>query len=423
MKLPVLIQAIFLLALLPPAGCGKTPPSSEPEKGGEPEQAASIRTVPAPENTEPANPPAEPVPAEKQEKEPKPAIASASESLTGSLGYNLDGQEKGDPKAELEKGLSLQKKGSYTRALEVLGGAVEMKAPNALRAEVLLELAETYFRRGKDAREESLEPGEVVEDPGSNLETSAVLFREVVNRYKDELDFSSQAAYMTGSCYLLLGDHRRGLAAYKSAFENFPRTSKYRSKALERAGICNAGIGDHVQARAFFNKYLRDFGNDPKYSSTAKKIRTRYLNELGMIGRPAPPLNATRWLKGVVDGGLESLRGEVIVLTFFSTWCNHCKSELPQMRRDVEKWSDKGVVFIGIANPNDPKRTSPVEIYVETNKVPFLDVALDEGGGSWRPYRVIGLPAAVVIDQKGIVRWRGHYTFMGHTLLDTLLAE
>jgi hypothetical protein len=64
-----------------------------------------------------------------------------------------------------------------------------------------------------------------------------------------------------------------------------------------------------------------------------------------------------------------------------------------------------------------------VEIYVETNKVPFLDVALDEGGRSWYPYRVSGLPAAVVIDQKGIVRWRGHYTFMGHTLLDTLLAE
>jgi len=427
MKLPVLIQAIFLLALLPPAGCGKTQPSSEPEKSGAPEKTASSETVPANEKTEPAsppaNPPAEPVPAEKPEKEPKPAIASALESPTGSLGYNLDGQDEGNPKAELEKGLSLQKQGRYTRALEILGGAVEMKAPNALRAEVLLELAETYFRRGKDAREESLEPGEVVEDPGSNLETSAILFREVVNRYKDELDFSSQAAYMAGSCYLLLGDHRRGLAAYKSAFENFPRTSKYRPRALERAGICNAGLGDHVQAKAFYNKYLRDFGNDPKYASTAKKIRTRYLNELGMVGRPAPPLNATRWLKGVVDGGLESLRGEVIVLTFFSTWCNHCKSELPQMRRDVEKWSDKGVVFIGIANPNDPKGTSPVEIYVETNKVPFLDVALDEGGRSWYPYRVSGLPAAVVIDQKGIVRWRGHYTFMGHTLLDTLLAE
>ena len=425
MKPPVLIQAIFLLALLPLAGCGKTQPSSEPEKGGAPEKVAPLTEFKAPvdEKTEPASPPAQPVPAEKPEKEPKPAIASAIESLTASLGYNLDGQEEGNPKAELEKGLSLQKQGRYTRALEVLGGAVEMKAPNALRAEVLLELAETYFRRGKDAREESLEPGEVVEDPGSNLETSAVLFREVVNRYKDELDFSSQAAYMAGSCYLLLGDHRRGLAAYKSAFENFPRTSKYRPRALERAGICNAGIGDHVQAKAFFNKYLRDFGNDPKHSSTAKKVRTRYLNELGMVGRPAPSLNATRWLKGVVDGGLESLRGEVIVLTFFSTWCNHCKSELPQMRRDVEKWSDKGVVFIGIANPNDPKRTSPVEIYVETNKVPFLDVALDEGGRSWYPYRVSGLPAAVVIDQKGIVRWRGHYTFMGHTLLDTLLAE
>ena len=33
--------------------------------------------------------------------------------------------------------------------------------------------------------------------------------------------------------------------------------------------------------------------------------------------------------------------------------------------------------------------------------------ALDEGGGSWGPYRVSGLPAAVIIDQNGIVRWRG----------------
>ncbi|MDE0739372.1 MAG: redoxin domain-containing protein [Planctomycetota bacterium] len=421
MKLPVLIQAIFLLALLPPAGCA--PPSSEPEKGGEPEKVAPSKTVPAPEKTEPANPPAEPVPAEKPEKEPKPAISSAIESLTGSLGYNLDGQEEGDPKAELEKGLSLQKQGRYTKAIEVLGHAAAMKGDESLRAEILLELAETYFRRGKDAQQESLETGEVVEDPDASLETSAVLFKEVARRYKTELDFSTQAAYMAGSCYLLLGDHQRGLKAYKSAFENFPRTSKYRSKALERAGVCYAGIGNPIQARAFFKKYVKDYGADPKFASTAKKIRTRYLNELGLVGRPAPPLNATRWLKGVVDGGLESLRGEVIVLTFFSTWCNHCKSELPQMRRDVEKWSDKGVVFIGIANPSDPKGTSPVEIYVETNKVPFLDVALDEGGRSWRPYRVSGLPAAVVIDQKGIVRWRGHYTFMGHTLLETLLAE
>ena len=417
MKPPVILQAIFLLALLSLAGCA--PPSSEPEKGSEPEEVAPIKTPPPPENTEPIKPPPEPV----APQEPEPAVNSATESLIATLGYDLDGQKDGDPKAELEKGLSLQKQDRYTRALEVLGGAVEMKAPGALRAEILLELAETYFRRGKDGREESLKPGEVVEDPNASLETSAALFGEVVRRYKVELDYSSQAAYMVGSCYLLLGDHRRGLAAYKAAFENFPRTSKYRPRALERAGICNAGIGDHVQARAFFSKYLRDFGNDPKYASTAKKIRTRYLRELDLVGRPAPAINVTQWLKGVVNGGLESLRGEVVVLTFFSTWCNHCKSELPQMRRDVEELSDKGVVFIGIANPSDPKGTSPVEIYVETNKVPFLDVALDEGGLNWGRYKVGGLPAAVVIDQNGIVRWRGHYTFMGRTLLESLLAE
>ncbi len=93
------------------------------------------------------------------------------------------------------------------------------------------------------------------------------------------------------------------------------------------------------------------------------------------------------------------------------------------MRRDVEEWSNKGAVFIGIANPKDPNGTSPVDVYVNVNKVPFFDVALDEGGRSWYPYRVGGLPAAVIIDQNGIVRWRGHYTFMGQTLLEDLLSQ
>ena len=393
MKYLTSITALCLLALLPLSGCGEKPPA-EPEVAENPEK-----------------------------EEPKPAISSAIESLTASLGYNLDGQEEGDPKTELEKGLSLQKQGRYTKALEVLGHAAAMKGDESLRAEILLELAETYFRRGKDAQQESLEPGEVVEDPDASLETSAVLFKEVARRYKTELDFSTQAAYMAGSCYLLLGDHQRGLKAYKAAFENFPRTSKYRSKALERAGVCYAGIGNPIQARAFFEKYVRDYGADPEFASTVTKIRNRYLPELALVGKPAPPIRPTSWLNGHISGGLEELRGEVVVVTFFSTWCNHCKSELPRLRKDVEKWTKRGAVFIGVANPSDPKGKSPIDVYVKVNKVPFFDVALDDGGGSARPYRVSGMPAAAIIDQDGILRWRGHYTFMGQSLLEELLPE
>ncbi|MEE3180999.1 MAG: tetratricopeptide repeat protein [Planctomycetota bacterium] len=329
---------LCLLASLTLTGCGEKPPApaetgkpSGPEKGASPETAPAelarpaVPTAPA---AEPTKPSAETAPAQNPEKEePKPAISSAIESLTASLGYNLDGQEEGNPEAELKKGLSLQKQGRYTKALEIFGRAAAMKGEEKVRAEVLLELAETYFRQGKDAQQESLEPGEVVEDPDASLETSALLFKEVARRYKAELDFSSQAAYMAGSCYLLLGDHQRGLKAYKSAFEDFPRTSKYRSRALERAGVCYAGIGDSTQARAFFQKYLRDYGTDPKLASTVKKIRNRYLPELALTGRPAPPIRATSWLNGHITGGLEELRGEVVVVSFFSTWCNHCKSE------------------------------------------------------------------------------------------------
>lgn len=420
MKYLTFLTAICLPVL---SGCGeKASPPSTGESAAVSEETPPATGAAATAAVTKPTAPADGVdkPPEKPETEPEPAISIPA---AASHGYNLDGQEEGDPATELAKGLSFQKQGLYSKALEVLGRAAAMKGADPVRAEVLLELAETYFRRGKDAQQESLEQGEVVEDPDASLETSAILFKEVARRYKGEVEFSSQAAYMAGSSYLLLGDHRRGLDAYKSAFENFPRTSKYRSKALERAGICYAGIGNYTQARAFFDKYLRDYGADPKLTSTVTKIRNKYLPELALAGRPAPPILASGWLEGKITQGLEELRGEVVVITFFSTWCNHCKSELPRMRRDVEKWSKRGAVFIGIANPSDPKRRSPVDVYVKVNKVPFFDVALDDGGRNWRPYRVSGLPAAAIIDQNGILRWRGHYTFMGQTLLEELLEK
>jgi hypothetical protein len=42
---------------------------------------------------------------------------------------------------------------------------------------------------------------------------------------------------------------------------------------------------------------------------------------------------------------------------------------------------------------------------------------------SWRPYRVAGFPAAVVIDRKGTVRWRAHLAFFPAALVEKLLKE
>jgi thiol-disulfide isomerase/thioredoxin len=134
-------------------------------------------------------------------------------------------------------------------------------------------------------------------------------------------------------------------------------------------------------------------------------------------------VRADQWLYGATPGGLEDLKGEVVVLVFFGTWCKNCSTELPHIKRVIKRWDDKGVVFLGIINPDDPKSREPVEFYVNRNKIHFTDVALDRKESSWRPYHVTGLPAAVVVDRNGTIRWRGHFAFIGNTLLEKLLAE
>ena len=335
-------------------------------------------------------------------------------------GFELSATSPGDPAKTLEQGLSLQKQGKYKQAIDVLATAVAMRGPDKVRAEALFELAETHFRQGKDAQSEKLDPGEEA-DADAALTVAADLFEEVVRRYPEEMDSTPLAAYMTGSSYLLLGDQRTALEKYTGCYERFPNSSQ-RPRSMVRRGVCFAGTGNPAKAREIYRQYLDTYGTDAKLAGTTKKVR-KYLREIEFVGRKAPPLHAERWLKGVIPRGLKDLQGEVVVLTFFMTGCGHCKNEMPKIRRDVERWTSHGVIFIGCSDPEHRDAKTPIDVYLNEHRIDFFDVAIDTGSRNQKPYHVRSFPASVIIGRKGIVRWRGHYAFLSHNLLEMLLAE
>jgi thiol-disulfide isomerase/thioredoxin len=210
---------------------------------------------------------------------------------------------------------------------------------------------------------------------------------------------------------------KEALKSYQRAYDDYP-TSKHRPKALVRIGVCHAGMGDAAKAQAIYKKFMALYPQDANVS----KVR-KYNYQAGLVGQKAPRLQVSRWLYGVLSNGLEDLRGEVVVLVFFGTWCTNCHRELPHIKRAMRRWSREGVVFLGIVDPDDSRAEQPVDFYVRKNRVDYLDVVLDRRGRSWAPYRVTALPAAVVIDREGIVRWRGHFAFFSHTLVERLLTE
>ncbi len=310
--------------------------------------------------------------------------------------------------------------GAWTGMMLVWGLAIPLAGDETIpppaqnEAEKLYQKAMVLFRKGQDAAEGRL----AGEQPEAPLGEAIVIFKDLLQRFPKE-EKAADAAFKIGTSHLLLDEPEKARAAYKEVFDAYPQF-KDRIFALFRIAICQAALDQPKEAKATLEELIKKFPDQKDEISKARK----FLRELDLVGRAAPAVQAAKWVHGVAEkDGIKSFQGSVVVVLFFATWCPNCKKELPHFRRLMERLAPEGVVFLGIANPDDPQSREAVEPYLQNNRLEFLDVALDPKEAAWPPYRVSGFPAAALVDKKGMVRWRGHPTFLSKALIDKLLKE
>jgi cytochrome c biogenesis protein CcmG, thiol:disulfide interchange protein DsbE len=98
---------------------------------------------------------------------------------------------------------------------------------------------------------------------------------------------------------------------------------------------------------------------------------------------------------------LAGLRGKVVWLNFFASWCPPCQQETPILRTLADTYRDRGLALVGISVQETT--VADVAAYADRYRLRYT-IGFDGSGDVLRAYRVFALPTQFFIDPAGVIR-------------------
>ena len=166
--------------------------------------------------------------------------------------------------------------------------------------------------------------------------------------------------------------------------------------------------------KAIDNMLERSFRQLDAMVASGKKL-------LELIGKDATEMNVDGWVNGEALSA-KDLKGKVVLLDFWAVWCGPCIATFPHLNEWNEKYSDKGLVIVGVTKyynyawdeeknramrsqekvtPEDENKM--LEKFAASHNLKHR-FAIQSSGELSKYYGVTGIPHAVVIDQQGKIR-------------------
>jgi thiol-disulfide isomerase/thioredoxin len=120
-----------------------------------------------------------------------------------------------------------------------------------------------------------------------------------------------------------------------------------------------------------------------------------------------PRVKAPQLMLANQDGrqfSLEKLKGKVVVINYWATWCPPCRREFPSMEKLRGKMSGKPVEVLAV---NEGEDTDVIDTFLSTlDTQPGFPILLDIDGEAMGNWPVRGLPTTFIIDKRGRMAYR-----------------